>query len=69
MISGQGVAVDPAKIEAVAKCAPPTCVKDLQIFLGMCNYYAKFVPSFAKTATPLYALLHKDTPWFWSEAC
>ena len=35
----------------------------------MCNYYAKFVASFANIAAPLYALLHKDTPWKWTTEC
>ena len=63
------MAVDPAKTEAIDKCPKPTCVKELQIFLGMCNYYAKFVASFANVAAPLYALLHKDNPWKWTKEC
>ena len=34
----------------------------------MCNYYAKFVHAYANTAAPLYALLHKDVTWEWSDA-
>ena len=52
----------------IDKCPVPTCVRDLLVFLGMCNYYAKFVELFACQAAPLYALLHRDTPWYWSTA-
>ena len=48
----------------------PTCVRDVQMFLGMCNYYAKFVKNFASVAAPLYALLKKDAtklPFQWNE--
>ena len=38
------------------------------MFLGMCNYYSKFVSNFANTAAPLYKLLQKDTPWIWTSA-
>ena len=48
------MATDPAKTRAIAECHPPTCVKELQMFLGMCNYYGKFVSGFAKVAAPLY---------------
>ena len=34
----------------------------------MCNYYAKFVRAYAKTAAPLYALLRKDVTWEWAAA-
>ena len=36
------------------------------MFLGMCNYYAKFMHRYAHTAAPLYELLHKDVTWGWT---
>ena len=36
---------------------------ELQRFLGMCNYLAKFIPDLASVTAPLRCLLEKDTPW------
>ena len=63
IISKDGILVDPKKTIAIDKSPVPTYVRDLQVFLGMCNYYAKFLKSFAHQATPLYASFRKDTSW------
>ena len=38
------------------------------MFLGMCNYYAKFVDKYAWLAQPLYTLLLDSTTWKWEAA-
>ncbi|CAI7732728.1 unnamed protein product [Closterium sp. NIES-53] len=65
MVSGEGVHVDPQKIEAVKKWKVPENVKELQQFLGFANNYNRFVPQYAKIAAPLSDLLKKDTPYKW----
>ncbi|GJP71626.1 hypothetical protein CLOP_g2442 [Closterium sp. NIES-67] len=65
MVSAQGVHVDPKKIEAVRMWKTPENVKELQLFLGFANYYNRFVPQYAKIATPLTNLLKKNTPYKW----
>ncbi|CAI7882768.1 unnamed protein product [Closterium sp. NIES-53] len=66
MVSAQGVHVDPKKIEAVRTWKAPENVKKLQQFLGLANYYYRFVPQYAKIATPLTNLL-KKTPFKWED--
>ena len=44
-------------------------MKQLQQFLGMANYYRKFIKNFAAIASPLYALLYDNTIWSWDENC
>ena len=39
----------------------------MRSFLGMCNYYRKFVESYASLATPLTNLLQKDKQFIWTE--
>ncbi|CAI7787037.1 unnamed protein product [Closterium sp. NIES-54] len=67
MVSAQGVHVDPKKIEAVRTLKTPKNVKELQQFLGFANYYNRFVPQYAKIATPLTNLLKKNTPFKWED--
>ncbi len=56
-ISAAGSKPDPKNIEVVAKMKAPTTVKEVRCFLGMCGFYSKYVPSFAKIAAPLTNLI------------
>ena len=54
-----------AKIRATKDAPVPTNVTDLKTFLGMINFYGKFLPNLASTFEPLHKLLHKETHWTW----
>ncbi|KAL0154206.1 hypothetical protein M9458_050460, partial [Cirrhinus mrigala] len=56
IISAQGVAMDPQKLEAVRSWPLPTSLKQLQRFLGFANFYRRFIRGFSSTAAPLTAL-------------
>ncbi|KAL0188416.1 hypothetical protein M9458_015515, partial [Cirrhinus mrigala] len=56
VISDQGVAMDPQKLEAVRSWPLPTSLKQLQRFLGFANFYSRFIRGFSSTAAPLTAL-------------
>jgi hypothetical protein len=60
ILSISGIAVDPAKVAAVANWEPPTKVKELQAFLGFCNFYRRFISDFSRVAK----LLHRLTAFF-----
>lgn len=63
IIDGNGIHTDPEKIAAVKNCPIPRTLKDLQSFLGLCNYYNRFVRNFAQIAQPLTDLLRStDQP-------
>ena len=53
-------------MQAIKDAAHPTSVSELQSFLGSANFPRKFVPDFARIASPLYSLLRKETPWKWA---
>ncbi|CAI5485183.1 unnamed protein product [Closterium sp. Yama58-4] len=57
IISHNQLAMDPTKIQVVENWKQPTCIKDLQAFLGLANYYCKFINHFAAITSPLSSLL------------
>ena len=57
IISETGLRTDPAKIKAVADWPAPSTAKDVREFLGLTNYYQKFVHHYADIAAPLNDLL------------
>ena len=59
VVSEQGVAVDPAKIEAVMKREPLKNVTEVHSFLGLVGYYWRFVEGFSKLAMPMTRLTKK----------
>ena len=59
----------PQKMDAVMQAKSPTNVTELKSYLGLLNYYGKFLPNLATTLHPLHDLLQKDRPWKRTEAC
>lgn len=68
-VSGDGISPDASNIEKVQNFAVPKDVTQLESFLGLANYYRKFIRNFANIAEPLSRLLHKDTKFQWTDQC
>ncbi|KAL3499013.1 hypothetical protein ACH5RR_041745 [Cinchona calisaya] len=69
-IVGRGqIRMDVSKIQAIVEWKPPTKVTELRSFLGLTNYYRKFVRSYSNITTPLTELLKKGKAWEWDEEC
>ena len=60
-----GVRPTESRIKAIQKAPPPSNKQQLQSFLGLITYNAKFLPNLAQTLHPLYQLLRKNTKWCW----
>ena len=61
--------MDPVKIQGIMEWPTPKTVKDVQSFLGFCNFYRAFIKDFSNTARPLDNLTCKNEPWNRSEQC
>nr|GEU72142.1 DNA-directed DNA polymerase [Tanacetum cinerariifolium] len=68
-ISKNGIKVDKAKVDVIAKLPHPTTVKGIRSFLGYAGFYRQFIQYFSKIARPMTRLLMKDTPFFFSKEC
>nr|GEY33687.1 reverse transcriptase domain-containing protein [Tanacetum cinerariifolium] len=68
-ISKNGIEVDKAKVDVIAKLPHPTTVKGIRSFLGHASFYRRFIQDFLEIARPMTRLLEKDTPFFFSKEC
>lgn len=68
-ISKGHVRMDEKKVKAILDWSAPTKVTELRSFLGLANYYRKFIKGYSKKVSPLTDLLKKDKQWVWSEEC
>ncbi|MCI26623.1 retrotransposon protein putative Ty3-gypsy subclass, partial [Trifolium medium] len=59
----EGIAVDPAKVEAVLQWSTPESVSEIRSFLGLAGYYRRFIEGFSKLAMPLTQLTRKNQPF------
>ena len=68
-VSADGQHKLPAKVDIIRDAPQPTIVSQLRSFLGLVNYYARFLPNLWTTLHPLNRLLQHNTPWHWTDAC
>jgi hypothetical protein len=66
-VSRLGLSTHEEKVKAISELNRPTKVSQLQTFLGMVVYFSAFIPFYAGTAAPLFALLRKGATWKWGE--
>jgi len=69
VISAQGIAVDPAKVEVVVKWESPISATKIRSFVGLAGYYRRFIEGFSKIVAPLTQLTRKDQPFTWTDKC
>ncbi|TYK25834.1 uncharacterized protein E5676_scaffold436G00420 [Cucumis melo var. makuwa] len=63
------IGIEEGKIAAIRDWAMPKSVLELHSFLGLVNYYRRFVEGFLKRASRLTELLKKDVNWNWDLEC
>jgi hypothetical protein len=63
IITKEGIAVNPNKVQSVLDWPAPKNVKEVRGFLGMAGYYRRFIEGFSKIAKPMTKLLRKNIPF------
>ena len=69
IVDKDGLRATPAKVEAITSAPEPRDVHELRSFLGLVNYYAKFICHMSTVTQPLNQLLCKGVPWKWIKRC
>ena len=65
VIGKKGIKMEEEKIKVIVDWPVPKSVKEVQKFLGLANYYQRFIEGFAKVAKLLHELMSKEQKWKW----
>ena len=65
----EGIVVDPKKIKSIIEWPVPKDVADIQSFMGIIEYYRRFIEGFSKIVYPITSLQKKETKFNWSQKC
>ena len=59
IVDEQGVRMDPDRVRTISewKEHPPGTYRDVQVFLGFCNFYRRFIQGYSRIATPFTSLM------------
>ena len=70
IVSAEGIKPNPAKTTAVSTYPVPQNVHELRQFLGLANYYRRFVKNYSQIAEPLHQLTRKTAKGYqWTPSC
>ena len=69
VIDAKGLHTSPKKCQAITEAPVPKNVTELRSFLGLVNYYGRFVPNLGSGLHPLNRLLRKGAAWAWTKKC
>ncbi|KAL0453903.1 UNVERIFIED_CONTAM: Transposon Ty3-G Gag-Pol polyprotein, partial [Sesamum latifolium] len=67
--SKEGVQPNPAKVKAILEWEAPKNVSEVRSFLGLADYYRRFIKDFSVVTKPLTNLLKKNVPFNWNDRC
>jgi hypothetical protein len=70
IVGNNGLRMDPAKVESITSWPVPKSPHDVRMFLGLANFYRRFIRNFSDLAKPLTRLLKKENlarRFRWSE--
>jgi hypothetical protein len=67
-ITAEGASPILKHVQAIQDFSPPRDKKQLQSFLGLVNFYCRFIPAVANILLPLTDTLRADWDWVWAPA-
>jgi hypothetical protein len=67
VISAEGLQPSERKVRAIKEAPCPKDITQLKSFLGLVNYYGKFIPNLSTQLAPLHKLLQKRVGWHWGK--
>ena len=62
-LTPRGITPGKDKLACIRRATPPTTVKMVRSFVGLCNFFRTHIKNFHNLAQPLNKLLCKDSPW------
>jgi len=65
VIGPKGIEMEEEKVDGVLSWPEPKNVKNIRKFLGLANYYRRFIKDFARVARSINVLTRKDVKWQW----
>ncbi|CAI7801038.1 unnamed protein product [Closterium sp. NIES-54] len=69
VVGHNGLKVDPKKVAAVQEWPVPRDVGQVRSFLGLANYFRRFLENYSTIVAPLTALTRKGCAWEWTPQC
>ena len=66
-ISAKGIKMNDDKVKAILEWPTPKTVHSVRSFLGLANFYRRFIKDYAQVARPLNNLIKKDQAFEWKE--
>jgi len=67
VIGSNRIEMEKEKVDGVLSWPEPKNIKDIRKFLGLANYYRRFIKDFAQVARPINILTRKDVKWQWGK--
>ena len=69
IVGSGGVRPDPKKLQVVQDWPTPNTAHDVRAFLGLTQYFRRFIKDYSLIAAPLHKLLQKDSQCTWTQQC
>jgi hypothetical protein len=68
IVSIEGIKIDDSKVKAIGEWPTSKTVRGVRSFLGLANFYRRFIEGYAQVTRPLNDLTKKNTPFTRKEA-